>query len=304
MKDYITVGSVGSSGGGASEDLVSDEVPLTPVTSSETISTHYGSTPITNVSSTVGSAIGAGRDRVGVVGSPLEFRAEMNQPYSRQNIFSWNFGDGMQGGGAVLNHVYEYPGEYVVVLKVSLSDDEAVSRVNVKIMNPQLAITDVSSDRIEITNNSSYEINLFGRALLSGGEAFVFLQDTIIKSGKSISFSQKATGLNPVGMHDANLIVVGDSIGGVALRNKIEEEKLTKIDEIREQITVLEQRKLALIRAQAQPVGANVIEIGVSQNQNSDDAEVAIQSQTAYVAQSIESDSWFETLKKFFLRTR
>ena len=291
IKNLITVG----------ESVSTENISAQPSSQTSSASTHYGATPVTNVSQPAKVSVGAGRDRVGVVGSPLEFRAETDQSYSRQNIFSWNFGDGTQGGGAVLNHVYEYPGEYVVVLKASLSGSEAVSRVNVKIVDPQLAITNVSSDRIEVTNNSSYEINLFGRALLSGGETFVFLQDTIIKSGQSISFPQKATGLNPAGTYDASLIVVGDNMGGTELRNKIEEQKAEKITQIQSQITSLQQ-KIAQIYAYptpnlaVQPPSEEIVE-EPEESMELEKDEMA-EPQTA-----LANDGWFVVLKRFFLRT-
>ncbi len=195
IKDYITVGSV------------SGEAALAPSQSS----VHYSAEPVSEAEEIEPEFIlNAGRDRIGAVGSPIEFRVETNYSYSRQNIFSWNFGDGTQGGGPVLNHVYEYPGEYVVVLTAPVGKREMISRVNVKIIDPKLSVKSATPERIEVANNSEYEVNLFGRTLVFGEKAFAFPRDTIIRPGRNISFSSRVTGLTPNNIYETMILVKRD----------------------------------------------------------------------------------------------
>src|SRR3989344_9210735 len=141
--------------------------------------------------------VSAGRDRVGTAGSPLEFIAETDFEYTKSSIFNWNFGDGSQGAGSIITHTYEYPGEYVVILNTSLPQSQAVARVNVKIVEPDIEIASASPEKISLMNNSNSEINLYGRALWSTEKIFLFPKDTIIKAGQNISFGSRVTELKP-----------------------------------------------------------------------------------------------------------
>lgn len=284
---------------------------ITTTSSSNTIfSAHYSSSPIIRLNQPVDVVVGAGRDRLGSVGSPLEFKAEVNFDYTRNSIFKWNFGDGTERVGDMLNHTYEYPGEYVVVLNVSTPAGQAVARTNVKIIEPELGIVLVVPERIEIKNNSKYEISLFGRALVAGGKVFVFPQDTIIKAGQSISFSTKVTRLDLTGRSGAYLAVVGTEVRPQEVMAKMEEQRLEKIASIRDEIAALNQRRLALLQRQTPNPEA------VTENENRplvteiEDVEDGDTGQTALVLDSVSEtesgrmDNWLQTLKSFFLRTQ
>lgn len=103
----ITVGDVGASSG-TSDGNVNQSTSQT----SQNESTHYSATSVTSVSKASSPSVGAGRDRIGAVGSPLEFKVETSGRFDsyKQGIFSWNFGDGVQGTGPLVTHVYDYPG--------------------------------------------------------------------------------------------------------------------------------------------------------------------------------------------------
>lgn len=158
IKNLITVGEIITPIVEDGQATTSTDTTSTPVTSSNSSnnsasSAHYSSSPVSSKKSTAVFALSAGRDRLGSVGSPLEFKAETDTDYVRNSIFKWNFGDGSEGAGDVLSHTYEYPGEYVVVLNVSWpSGSQAVSRINVRIIEPELAIISASPERIEIKN--------------------------------------------------------------------------------------------------------------------------------------------------------
>lgn len=281
--------------------------------SSNTISTHYSATPLTNVNRAMNFAVGAGRDRLGSAGSPLEFKAETNYEYTRNSIFKWNFGDGSEGTGDVLSHTYEYPGEYVVVLNASLPGGQAVARVNVKIIEPEIVVTFVTPDRIELKNNSKYEANLFGRVLAVREKVFAFPKDTIIKAGQSISFGAHVTGLYPNGLHDVNVLVIGESRGQVDLIAKIEEQKSKQITYIHSQISIL-QKQIADISSRQNIVNST----GVASDSSIEEQTAGKftepegnEFQTASVINATTPDTspsivnnWLQTLKHFFLRTQ
>ena len=297
IKNLITVGD------NSTEDDTSDEDNSDVATTTATnisngnisintaSSVHYSSSPITNISKASELVVGAGLDRLGSVGSPLEFKAEVNFNYTRNSIFKWNFGDGTEMVGDVLNHTYEYPGEYVVVLNTSLPQGQAVARTNVKIIEPDFSITLATPERVEIKNNSKYEASLFGKAVISGKSTFVFPQDTIIRAGQSISFSGQTTGLHLASPSDAVILTVGGTEQS-KLMAKIEEEKAERIAYLQNQISLLKQQMVSI------PPSPNLVVPPPSEELLSRNLLEPEEMQTATVAKS----GWLQTLRHFFLR--
>jgi competence ComEA-like helix-hairpin-helix protein len=298
IKGLITVGSVEiteSSNQTSATSSQSTQVQSSPTSES----THYSATAL--------SKANAGRDRTGTVGSPLEFKIDNAALNNRQNIFLWNFGDGSVGSGPLVTHVYDYPGEYVVVLSISLPEGESISRANVRIVEPDLEITLVTSDRIEVTNNSKHEVNLFGRALMSNNQAFVFPKDTIIKSKQKISFGNKVTGLATGTNGFVEIITLGDEISQSRIDARIEEievQKFTKIEDLKGRIAILEEQKLALIRSKPAEndeypgfVAGDYIE--------EESVEETSPPETPPVSRSSDKKkTWIEKLKQYLFSTR
>ena len=284
IKSFITVGST-------TAPPVVESVINTNNSTSNTSSVHYSSTPVTNVNKRIEMYVSAGRDRVGTAGSPLEFISQTHFEYTKSSIFNWNFGDGSLGAGSIITHTYEYPGEYIVILNASLPQSQAVARVNVKIVEPDIKVVLASPEKIELKNNSSSEINLYGRTLWHAGKVFLFPKDTIIMAGQSISFSSKVTDLRPNGTNDVRIIVVGDTEQPKVMA-KIEEEKTKQIASIKNQIASLEQQMASIPQPHlaVQPPSEKSEEI-IEETKN-------FEPQTAAVVKS----GWFETLKRFFLR--
>ncbi|MDB5266871.1 MAG: Lamin globular tail-like protein [Parcubacteria group bacterium] len=219
--------------------------------SSGEASAHYGSASLSAVEPISKFEIGAGRDRLGVIGSPVEFKAEMKYTYNGYMNFKWSFGDGAIGYGSQISHSYAYPGEYVVVLNASSLGGQAVSRASVKVMPVQFSITVATPERVEITNQSKSEVNLFGRALVTSGKTFVFPEDTILKAGQKISFSSSVTGIQPSDATKVSLLVVGDSLNKSFVPSQTADQNnpelnsvdltpfVTKVDELKKEIAAL-----------------------------------------------------------------
>ncbi|MCR4279311.1 MAG: helix-hairpin-helix domain-containing protein [Candidatus Zambryskibacteria bacterium] len=293
LKDLITVGDVGASSG-TSDGNVNQSTNQT----SQNESTHYSATPVTSVSKTSSPSVGAGRDRIGAVGSPLEFKVETGGKSDsyRQSIFSWNFGDGVQGTGPLVTHVYDYPGEYVVVLSANFPEGEALARVNVKIVDPGIAVVSATPERIELKNNSQHEANLFGRVLVVGDHAFVFPRDTIIKAGRNLFFGSRVTGLKPFGTHDVQVVIVGETENS-KIAAKVEEKKMERVAYLESQILALQQnlqKKMAVIPnlAVKPPSEELIVEEEFSTFEEPNPVPQTASARTG----------WFEVLKRFFLR--
>jgi hypothetical protein len=272
----------------------------TTTSSSSASSAHYSAVPITTAPAAPKLSLGAGRDRIGMVGSPLEFKVEGSAVHGSRNIFRWNFGDGTVKGGTLLSHVYEYPGEYVVVLHASLPEGEAVARVNVRIVDAGFEVTHASPDRVEIRNNSKYEANLFGWILMSGERAFVFPRDTIIKAGQSISYGQKVTGLSPAWTGEVNLLALGERFDQSHVATKINEYRTAKATEIRNAIALLEY-EVNQIHTRALATASEEESVESSDEQDQEVEERAVV-QVATASQAGKAGGWFSIIKQFFLR--
>ena len=277
--------------------------------SSGSSSAHYSAAPLSSLKILPGFEVSAGRDRLGTVGSPLEFKVETNIEYTKNSIFVWNFGDGREGGGEVVSHTYMYPGEYVLMLNVAGPRGKAVSRINIKIVSPELAITNVSRERIEIANNSKSEVSLFGRALVTKDKVFAFPRDTIIKAGQKISFGADVTGLDASGQSSVSLLIVGTEIRPQEVIAKMEEQRLEQITRIQSQLLVF-QRQLADISNQQNGADATVaavaspiVEKPVEPEDNKPQTALAIDAVIPETS-SNTIGGWLQTLKRFFFRTR
>jgi hypothetical protein len=192
--------------------------------------------------------ISAGRDRLTSVGNNIVFQVDATklQNVSEQNIYyDWSFGDGATAQGKIVNHQYSFPGEYTVVVNGRASDKQAVSRILVRVISPDIVISKVSGG-LSITNKSKTEFNLEGWKINSNNKDFVFPKDTIIMSGKTIVFDDKITGIyfenislqNPLGkiLATINFIATTTAINKVdinivSIQNQINEvkDKVVKI---------------------------------------------------------------------------
>ena len=272
-------------------------------------SSHYSATPVTYLKPVINIEVGAGRDRISTVDTPLEFRADINMYYLKNTSFKWSFGDGNVANGALVTHAYKYPGTYVVVLNISSPDGKAVARSKVKIVEADLVLSHVSKDRIEVTNNSNVEINMYGRALVSGGKVFSFPQDTIIMSGQKINFDNIITGLNPNNSTAVYLMAIGDNpnlvTNGVV---KSEEKRLEYISMVQDKITELQQKLATAHQVNTTQSIIEKTQTSISKDNpketilNKDSQDILM----ANVLSGIESDNvqgLFQKLKRFFLRT-
>jgi hypothetical protein len=232
----------------------------TPTTTSETDNTtttqnnsntsaHSSPAPLSNTENKIEFEISAGRDRLTVVGNSLVFRVT---PTKLQNmsdtgiVYYWSFGDGTSVRGNNVNHSYKFAGDYSVVVNAEFSDKQAVSRMQVRVINPNILISKVSGG-VEIFNNSGAEINLDGWSLVSMKKTFVFPADTLIPNSKKIIFADDVTGMteekislvNPLGKEFGQIKKSGtDLTAGVGAKastvnlNEIQ----AKIEEVKKEV--------------------------------------------------------------------
>lgn len=120
--------------------------------------------------------------------------------------YFWNFGDGSSkemkvntGGGTT--HTYFYPGEYRVILEYYINDygevPDATDEIVLKIIPADVLVSNVGDEKdffIELTNNTTNEVDISKWMLVSNDKRFVFPKNSKIASKKKVIFSPFVTG--------------------------------------------------------------------------------------------------------------
>jgi hypothetical protein len=155
---------------------------------SDTISTHSSTESLSDYNNSSSKLkVDAGRERLTYVSFPINFTAVSNINSDNGIIFEWSFGDGYKQSGKEVYHSYKTPGEYVLVLNASSGQEESVSRTKVTVLEANLNMEKVSSDKFVIKNNGKFEINIGGLIVQKNYESFIVADDTIIPAGKTIT---------------------------------------------------------------------------------------------------------------------
>ncbi len=140
------------------------------------------------------------RDVIGVAGGATEFWVKAIDSKNNSLISNvvWSFGDGSGASGATTSHRYVYPGSYIGTIDVETNLVYGFERVNVKIVSPNLAISEVlnTSDGSSITirNNSDDEIDIGGFVLSMNTGFFKLSKHLIIPPLSDIKLSGETLG--------------------------------------------------------------------------------------------------------------
>jgi hypothetical protein len=190
----------------------SGEVLETSTDSSYSDSSSFGGSTTEKVSSLNAQLdILAGSDRTTSPGSPIWFQAALKKnSTSIGPELNWSFGDGNVGVGPLVSHSYKYPGDYVVVLSARAGDIFSVSRLKVKVTDPDIKVSD-GGEYLEILNNSNAEINLFNWKIENDGKGFIFQPNTIILPKYSIKIDKSL--LKMKGLDNSQGISLKDCTG-------------------------------------------------------------------------------------------
>ncbi len=149
-----------------------------------------------------------GEDAIGIARAALQFEgyavSDKNVRLSAAH-YEWSFGDGGKGKGKEVAHVYEEPGTYTAVLRVSGDSQRSKDKVLVTILPAQVNIVSRKSGErgyVEIKNGTNEDIDLSGWRLAAlrlrsalKDALFVMPDATVITAGGSVKFSSKITGV-------------------------------------------------------------------------------------------------------------
>jgi hypothetical protein len=128
--------------------------------------------------------------------------------------YTWNFGDTYTDTGKKTSHVFEYPGEYVVVVESVFAKQKAQVRHDITILPITFSLERTADGDIVLSNKSKHEIDL-GGFTLEGVSSFVFPKLSLIKAGGKITISKKRIGENSgrVSLWDTERTLVASSEG-------------------------------------------------------------------------------------------
>ncbi len=138
----------------------------------------------------------AGRPRMALIGSTLVFNAKysINSKVQCNPYFRWVFGDGFDGIGKDISHIYKHEGEYNVVLNMTCGEYSSVSRTSVKVLKPDISLSVLQNGDVEVVNNLNTEINIGNWKIKGTNRDFVFPNDTIISANSKITLLSEDLG--------------------------------------------------------------------------------------------------------------
>ena len=172
---------------------------------------------------------------IAVAGVATEFDS-LILGFNRETLTSgkyfWNFGDLTTRDdkkSQKFNHTYFYPGDYVIILdyyrNAYAREPEATDRKSIKVIPADISISSVEREAVsgedgqgilvELSNDSTYEMDLSKWVLRSDSKSFSIPQNTIILAGKKLIFSSRITNLTEVDDDSLRLLYPGGEIAFV-----------------------------------------------------------------------------------------
>ncbi len=143
----------------------------------------------------------AGQDRNTVVGSTVSFLGYgiglTDKPIEGAR-FVWNFGDGETAEGRAVEHIFRFPGTYLVGLHAASGEYAASDYATVTVVPNQLRIAEVVSGEagfIRLENPSSVTIDVGGWRLEDGVASFILPSGTRIAPHATVALPNETTRL-------------------------------------------------------------------------------------------------------------
>lgn len=141
-------------------------------------------------------------------GEPLSIKTNVTG-FSNESVVLgrayWNFGDGASleqiNNFEKFQHIYYYPGEYVLSLEYYQNSfsktPETSGKVIIKVVPTSVVISKVGDAKdffIELSNNAPSDIDISGWIINANGKIFVLPKNSVIISKRQMTISGKITG--------------------------------------------------------------------------------------------------------------
>ncbi len=143
--------------------------------------------------------VDAGDDRTTIVAADTEFDARAydknDHVLSNDHVrFLWNFGDGSSAEGPAVEHHFEYPGRYVVVVYIAENKSAASDRFVVTAEPANIVVVALPDGGIAIENGAGKEIDISYWIVRQSGHVFTMPEHSVILAGDAMRISQKILG--------------------------------------------------------------------------------------------------------------
>jgi hypothetical protein len=125
--------------------------------------------------------------------------------------YDWNFGDTYTEKGKKNSHVFEYPGEYIVVAHGAFANQKAIARHEITVLPMSLSMSRTATGDVVLTNSSKHEMDLGGFSLV-GGTKFSFPKFTFLKAGGSMTIASKR-----ITAQSGSMVALYDVLGVLAV---------------------------------------------------------------------------------------
>ena len=185
IKDLITVGEFIQEEEPAQDEL--DEETNETITSTESTSSVPNRPPMAE----------AGTDIVALVNQEISFDASNSLDLDNDKLtFFWNFGDGATDTEKISNHIYLYPGQYIVSLLISDGEFSDLDIITVNIYSQSIIISEFSNEWIEIFNQSDQVANLTNWQLKNqkaSSSPFLFPANSLMAPNQFLVLRQEIT---------------------------------------------------------------------------------------------------------------
>jgi len=103
--------------------------------------------------------------------------------------YTWNFGDTYTASRKESTHIFEYPGEYVVMVGAKFGSQSAMARHEITVLPVSFSLARTEEGNLLITNNAPKEVDL-GGFQLTGDASFTFPPFTILKPGGTLTIAK------------------------------------------------------------------------------------------------------------------
>ncbi|MEY3784098.1 MAG: hypothetical protein RLZZ230_420 [Candidatus Parcubacteria bacterium] len=203
----ITAGEVNVAAADAAATTETKTVTKSSGSSGSSTAKPKASEPVRLIIPGVTLKLKVGAQTVGYVNQAIAFNVEatdIGDNLINSLTYEWNFGDGFTATNKEVEHVFLYPGTYVVTVYGNFKRQEQVARYEITILPVMVSLTTNDRGDVQINNDSPYEIDISGYQV-RGGKTFVFPPRSIMLPNQTITIPKTKLGNN------TNLAVLYDN---------------------------------------------------------------------------------------------
>lgn len=189
---------------------------------------------------------------IGYVHQPISFKVEpagIGDTLIDSLEYQWNFGDGLISTTKDTEHIFDYPGTYLVTIYAGFKRQEQVARHEITILPVATSLTMNQAGDIQINNDSPYEINISGYQLVADKE-FVFPNYSILLPKQTVTIPSRKLGSTKqrlVAFYDTEAALVASVIPDNLKTNIAFESKVSQMINPQPRITAMATSKQSVI---------------------------------------------------------